>query len=483
MGGDVACVIAQWGRVIRYVSVTGGTEVPSRYTAKTFKMGHIATYSEWRRESLQTLLTVLAIILLVWTLMPLVRMKAPLGFMLLFPRATANALCRPLALISWAGALLAWWLGAGLAAYLFLAAGVLAFLVAMRILKTPADFAAAFGPDWETRLQAPERMLRTRGLGVMAQPPEARWQRDLPFATVPGSDRTLLCDLWQPPVGVQPSGLAYIYLHGSAWYVLDKDAYTRRFFRHLAAQGHVVMDVAYRLYPEAGVPEMVGDVKRAIAWLKEHAAEFGVNPDRIVIGGSSAGGHLSQLAGFAPDHPKLTPAELRGRDLSVRGIISCYGPSDLSACYLHTNQQKIPGVGATPPDMAMLTAPSPAIVTKLLGKDAGRMGYHKMAVAGRLDWLMGGTPEQVAERYALYSPVNHVHADCPPTLLLQGEDDLITSATATRELFAKLRAAGVPAVNVIYPYTDHMFDLMMLKWSPSAQEATRAIERFLALVA
>jgi acetyl esterase/lipase len=75
-------------------------------------------------------------------------------------------------------------------------------------------------------------------------------KQNLPFATIPGSERQLLCDLWQPPENVPPSGLAFIYMHGSAWYLLDKDVGTRPFFSHLAAQGHVVMDVAYRLAPE-----------------------------------------------------------------------------------------------------------------------------------------------------------------------------------------------------------------------------------------
>lgn len=293
----------------------------------------------------------------------------------------------------------------------------------------------------------------------------------------------MLCDVWQPPLGVKPSGLAYVYFHGSAWYILDKDAFTRPLLRHLAAQGHLVMDVAYRLYPETDVPGMVGDVKRAVAWLKHHAGEYGINPDRIVIGGSSAGGHLAQLAGFVPDHPDLTPPDVRDHDLTVRGIISCYGPSDLIACFRRTRQHRIPGVGVTPPDMRLLTSPGPAFLEKILGKGASRLGLHKAAVSGRLDWLMGGTPDQVPERYALCSPVNHVHPGCPPILLMQGEDDLITSAAATRELFRRLRAAGVPVVSLIFPHTDHMFDLVLTSVSPAAQRALYEAERFLAVLA
>ena len=105
-------------------------------------------------------------------------------------------------------------------------------------------------------------MIRRWWTGRLRGDPEPRLRQDVRFATVPGTGRVLLCDVWQPPPGVRPSGLAVVYLHGSAYYILDKDLGTRPLFGHLAAQGHVVMDVAYRLFPETGVPGMVGDAKR-----------------------------------------------------------------------------------------------------------------------------------------------------------------------------------------------------------------------------
>jgi hypothetical protein len=103
---------------------------------------------------------------------------------------------------------------------------------------------------------------------------------------------------------------------------------TEPWFRHLAAQGHVVMDVAYRLAPETNVPGMQGDVKRAVVWMKRDAASFGVNPDRVVLGGDSAGAHLALLAAYSPDDPLLTPEDVRGEDLSVRGVINDYAQAD-----------------------------------------------------------------------------------------------------------------------------------------------------------
>jgi len=161
----------------------------------------------------------------------------------------------------------------------------------------------------------------------------------VPFWTLPDANRrSLLCDLWQPPAGVASSGLALAYLHGSAWYLLDKDFFTRSFFRHLAGQGHVVMDVAYRLYPETDMLGMVGDAKRAIAWMKSQGPAYGVDPERVVVAGGSAGGYLALLAAYTPKEDVLTPDDTGDADLRVRAVISCYGPTDLRTYYDHTQQ-------------------------------------------------------------------------------------------------------------------------------------------------
>jgi acetyl esterase/lipase len=93
------------------------------------------------------------------------------------------------------------------------------------------------------------------------------------------------------------------------------------------------MDVAYRLCPEVDIYGMIGDVKRAIAWMKANASRYGVDPEKIVLGGASAGGHLALLAGYAPQHPELAPEDVKSADLSVCGIISYYGPKDLLTFY------------------------------------------------------------------------------------------------------------------------------------------------------
>ena len=209
------------------------------------------------------------------------------------------------------------------------------------------------------------------------------------------TDRPLLCDLWQPPAGVNPSGVAVIYFHGSGWYLSDKDMGTRPFFRHLTAQGHVVMDVAYRMCPETDVVGMVADVKEAVAWMKAHAADYGADPSRVVLSGGSAGAHLAMLAAFAPTHPDLTPAHLADTDLSVRALFSFYGPPDMRAITQHNGSIGFPAYRA---DLAEGPIRPPARPSK----EWQAFQALQWKRVGNLPWdMFGGTEADVPEMYAL----------------------------------------------------------------------------------
>jgi acetyl esterase/lipase len=100
--------------------------------------------------------------------------------------------------------------------------------------------------------------------------------------------------------------------------------------------------------------------------------------------------------------------------------------------------------------------------------------------SGRLDLLLGGRPEDVPGTYQLASPITHVHRGCPPTLLFQGSLDILVPVNTTRVLYAKLLEAGVSVINVIFPLTEHVFDLLLPKISPPAQSALYDVYRFLA---
>jgi len=221
------------------------------------------------------------------------------------------------------------------------------------------------------------------------------------------------------------------------------------------------MDVAYRLCPEVDIYGMIGDAKRAVAWMKSNASRYGVNPEKVVLGGGSAGAHIALLAAYTPGHSELTPKEIVDDDKSVCGVISYYGPTDLQAAYQHEGQQIFKDYPPVP-----------------IGPEATK----RMGDSGRIDVLLGGHPQDVPDMYKLASPVTHVHHGCPPTLLIQGEQDFITPVDATCALFNKLVESNVPAINVVFPWTDHGFDNLFPQTSPPVQSALYDVDRFLALL-
>jgi acetyl esterase/lipase len=395
------------------------------------------------------------------------RLRPPWSFMVAAFQIVAVDFSPFLIILGLAGAALGWLEEAPVAVAAGLLAAAISATYIYLVVAPQPSFDLAFGDDWRSRIPASAEAHMLNGLYNFGWPrtAEPRWEQDVAFWTIPGTDRKLLCDIWQPPEGVPASGLALVFLHGGAWWILDKDFGTRPLFRHLAAQGHVIMDVAYRLCPEVDIHGMVGDVKRAVAWMKENAGQYAVNPDRVVLGGGSAGGHLALLAAYTPEEAAFNPSDVQGRDLSVRAVVSLYGPTDLHACYLHFDQTRVAGL--------------PKIQVGLPG--AAEM-KKTMTDAGRLDTLLGGHLHEVPEAYEMASPVMHVRKGCPPTLLIQGEGDVIQPAAATRVLCLKLKAAGTPAVNIIYPLTNHAFDLLLPQVSPPANAALYYIERFLALM-
>jgi len=421
----------------------------------------------------------IAVLLLAWTLLLYVPFRwVPVGLYLWAPKLAAGAF---VPFITAAGLLLAlvggldgsWWMAApaGLAA-----AG--AAVVVVRLGLVRADLTGAVGPDWADRIpsQRRARMVGRWWHGRLPTVPEPRRRQDVVFATVPGGGRRLLCDVWQPPAGVPASALAVVYLHGSAWCMLDKDVGTRPLFRHLTAQGHVIVDVAYRLFPETDLPGMVADAERAVAWVQHHATDLQIRPDRVVLAGGSAGAHLALLAAYAPDDPALTPAELAGSGPRVCGVVSLYGQADLAAHYDHTDQAKTCRPDDPQPDW---DAPPPPWLRRLV-PDAGRL---HLVPGGRLDWLVGGTPSQLPDRYAQLSPLHRVHPGCPPTLLVHGQHDEMAPVAAMRRLHRRLEQADVPVTGVYLPHTDHAFDLLATTWSPPARVAIHVLERFLAVLA
>lgn len=359
----------------------------------------------------------------------------------------------------------------------------------IRRTVAPHDrFARAFGRDWQRRIQpeAERRMLRRRLTWRLPRVPEPRLTRDVPFCTITGTNRRLLADIWQPPAGVEPSGTAIVYLYGGSWHFFDKDVLTRPLFRQLAAQGHVVMDAAHRSCPETDVTGMVGDVHRAVAWIKANAAQYGIDSGRVVVMGGSSGAHIALLAAYAPDEPRLTPEDLRKVDTSVMAAVSYYGIPEMSSAYRRWLAQE--EASPPPPTPRQRSEPGKlanAMYTLMMGRPlTAEQSPPAPPVRQLMRNLLGGLPDEVPEMYDLASPVHHVRASCPPTLMFQGTHDAVVPLQAARELYRALDTAGVPVVYIEFPWTEHAFDVM---YPPMANPAARAalydLERFLACVA
>ena len=358
----------------------------------------------------------------------------------------------------------------------------------IRRVTAPHDgFEQAFGPDWQRRLPRPKRYRLQRRLSLrLPNVPEPRWSRDIPFRAIPGTDRKLLADIWQPPLEVEPSGTVIVYLYGGSWHFFDKDVLTRPFFRQLAAQGHVVMDAGHRSCPEVDVVGMVGDVHRAVAWIKVNAESYGVDPERVVLMGGSSGAHIALLAAYAPDDPTLKPEDVQETDTSVMAVVSYYGIPDMYAAHDRWMAQAAAGRQS----LAVTERPAPGKAEDLLnqlvfGRSLTAAQSPPAPPIGQLlRNLLGGLPSDVPDMYDLASPIQHVTTSSPPTLLFQGTHDAVVPPDSARRLYRALEASGVPVVYVEMPWTEHAFDLMCPPMAnPAAKAALYDVEQFLECVA
>jgi acetyl esterase/lipase len=370
-----------------------------------------------------------------------------------------------------------------------MAAGLVAGGLAARFLADiPASreqFKGVFGAEWQARLPAHLRPTRlSRGWSLPAAPQEpVQFQRDVELGHHPGNGRSLRADLWQPGPAKARSGVGVIYAHGSGWVVGDKDLGTRHFFRHVAGQGHVILDVAYTLWPRAEIAAMISEVNQAVAWMKENGAAYGVNPERIVLMGGSAGGQLVLTAAYTPGHPAFRPFSGEA-STPVCGVIAFYPAVDFPEIYTRTWESTESASG--PLDRAALGLMSRLFRLQALIPAARRGSLPEKGEPSMrtfISRILGGTPDEIPETYRLLSPLTHVGPHCPPTLLLQGSDDVFELAPAVRRLHERLKEAGTPSILVEFPHTEHGFDLVLPRISPLARAATCDVERFLGLLA
>jgi acetyl esterase/lipase len=246
-------------------------------------------------------------------------------------------------------------------------------------------------------------------------------------------------DIWRRP-DLDRDGRAPVLLQvpGGAWMVGSKRQQAYPLMSHLAELGWVCVAINYRLSPRSTWPDHIVDVKRALAWTKEHIAEYGGNPDWVAITGGSAGGHLSALAALTANDPQFQPG-FEDADTSVRAAVPFYGVYD----FTRTDDAIHP------------------LMVPTLAKYVFKLG--------RAD---------IAEAFRTASPIAHVSSDAPPFFVMHGRNDSLIPVEQARAFTARLREVSrQPVVYAEMPFAQHAFDIF---GSARAAHAAVAVEQFLA---
>ncbi|MGV3483600.1 MAG: prolyl oligopeptidase family serine peptidase, partial [Planctomycetaceae bacterium] len=216
------------------------------------------------------------------------------------------------------------------------------------------------------------------------------------------------------------------FIHGGGWYQGKRDAY-RAQIEEAASRGYVAATITYRLMKfdeskkettqaEPIFPAQVHDAKQAVRWLRRHADQYNLDPNRIGVTGGSAGGHLSLMIGLT-DPQSALEGEGDASDVSsrVQAVVNVFGPTEMVACY----EQSI------------------------------------------VQWIfrlfMGGTPEQVPETYRQASPLTYVSKDDPPVLTLHGDQDTLVPVSQATLLDQSMKAAGGSHTLLVFKGQGHGF--------------------------
>ena len=115
-----------------------------------------------------------------------------------------------------------------------------------------------------------------------------------------------------------------VYVHGGGYFSGRKSREARALLYRLASLGWVCISANYRLRPAATFPDHLVDLKKVIAWVRSHGAEYGADPSHVIVAGSSAGGHLAALAALTQGDPVFQPG-FEDADTSVSAAVVLYG--------------------------------------------------------------------------------------------------------------------------------------------------------------
>jgi acetyl esterase/lipase len=282
------------------------------------------------------------------------------------------------------------------------------------------------GRDYHDRIHAelrdaydPTTRWHRLALIYPARPREVERIRDVEYGRVSG--RPLRLDVYRRAGAPPTRAPVFVYVHGGAWVIGTKGQQGRLTMHELAAAGWIGVSVDYRLSPRATFPDHLLDVKRALAWVKQHVAEYGGDPDFVVVGGGSAGGHLAALAALTPNLPEYQ-RDVPDVDTRVQGCVAYYGVYDFA-----DRDRTVP--------------------YRLF-----RWFLERVVMKRRL--------ADAPEEFDKASPIARIGAGAPPFMVLQGDRDSLTPAAGAARFVAALRARSrAPVVFVELPGAHHAFEI------------------------
>jgi len=215
---------------------------------------------------------------------------------------------------------------------------------------------------------------------------------DIPYARL--SDCNKL-DVYIPENGKKPYPVI-IGIHGGAFWAGDKQAESF-VYKNGLDRGYAVVCINYRLSQEAKFPAQIHDVKAAIRWVRAHAKDYGFDPHRVAVWGTSAGGYLSAMAGTSGDVAELEDLSMGYADQSsrVQAVVDWYGPINfltMDSQDKETGMKPIMDIGHDDPD-----SPESA--------------------------LMGTPIQEIPEQVAKANPETYISADDPPFYIQHGLAD------------------------------------------------------------
>jgi acetyl esterase/lipase len=237
-------------------------------------------------------------------------------------------------------------------------------------------------------------------------------EKGIVYAVVDGRELTLRLD---EPTDTPSPRPALLLVHGGGWR-RGNASELMLIIDLVVAQGWVAVSPEYRLDVDPGYPAEVDDVARALAFVREHAGEYGIDPARVALLGDSAGGNLALEVALRPDGPRAGPDE-------VAAAVALSGPTDLRAI-----------------------AEGPLERT------------HDDVVA-----YLGCEPSACPDLYAAASPVSHVDPDDPPVFLANSTDEIIPDEQVDA-LAAQLTTAGVDVRTMVVPGDRHGHGLVDQVW-------------------